>query len=114
MMSRNFARTAEDYVKGFMETYKVLIQYLRTENGDKYGVVVAFRLNPTGPTKLGHSVCNLEAGDTFNKYIGLYIAIQRALKGGHTSLRNAGALATVYGLMQVRCAKYFRATPVNV
>lgn len=55
----------------------ILIQYIRDEKNQPFGVVVATSNN--GNFSLGWSVCNKK--DTFNKSLALEIAIGRAMSG---------------------------------
>lgn len=54
------------------------IQYVRHENRQPYGVMVAVKNEATGTVHVGYSL--LSEGDQFDKGLGVTIARQRALR----------------------------------
>ena len=50
----------------------------RKKLGPKIGVVIGYR-DESGKLFMGAAQCNLSAGDKFDRYIGLYRAIDRAM-----------------------------------
>jgi hypothetical protein len=116
----NFAKRCKSYVKSQLENRNILISYLRKENGEPYGAVVALR-EEGEPLKIGYSLCHSRK-DHFNKFVGAYIAAQRAkthgiytgeklpanASGACTSLSQVrGDVGAAYGKIMERAQKYW-------
>lgn len=113
-MDLNFARRCKSYIQNQLKNKNILISYLRTENGQPYGAVVALR-EEGEPLKIGYSLCHLRK-DKFNKFVGAYIAAQRARTYGiymgdrlpaNASGTYLGDVGIAYGKIMERAQKYW-------
>lgn len=103
-MDRNFANHCKDVVQELHRNKKLLVTYLRDKQESPYGVVVAVKTNRG--IDIGASLCNTKE-DSFNKYIGTYIAVQRALK--NTAFpADSDSLVRAAGIMESRSRKYWK------
>lgn len=82
-----------------------LVKYIREENGQPRGVVVAL-----GRDKVGWSVCNPR--DQFDKQLGRKIAVGRALEGSGTPIPRVGRkrdyVRETLNEMHERAQRYFK------
>lgn len=109
-MTKNFADQAKTYVKDMIAKKKILVRYMRDEQGSPYGVVVGVKTDDD--LVVGHSRCNTKK-DNFNRHIGIYIAAQRAIKGVvNGKLDNE--LVGWYNKMLDRSEKYWAENLVSV
>jgi hypothetical protein len=120
-MDLNFARRCKSYIHDQLKNKNILISYLRNANGQPYGAVVALREQDGEPLKIGYSLCH-STKDHFNKFVGAYIAAQRAkthgiytgekfpanASGACTSLSQVrGDVGAAYGRIVERAQKYW-------
>jgi hypothetical protein len=84
----------------------VLFEYVRDRNNSRVGVVVAARLDPQQPPKIGCAFVNRKMGDVFDRGFGLHVALERARKERHVSVPER-YLQFVYGFAD-RAGRYFR------
>jgi hypothetical protein len=98
----------EKFAKDFMNHHNVLVSYLRDEHRNPYGVVVAFKEGDV--IRTGIALCNTKV-DNWNKYVGLDLAIQRALAGIQLESYPPGDYVfRAITKMETRAEKYFKPT----
>lgn len=85
---------------------KYLHTYVLNKKKQRVGVVVATMGNNGDAAYLGWSRCNARAGDTFDRELGLKIALGRALEVSVEPVPNS--LAAQYAIMKERAKKYFK------
>jgi hypothetical protein len=107
-ISKNFAQSCKRAVRPFFENREILVRYARDEDGNPYGVVVGVRRGDN--VIVGHSVCNRKK-DNFSRHVGIYIALQRALKDNY-SIQTDSDLTHWYDRMRERGEKYWHASRV--
>ena len=102
-MDRNFVNRAKDFSKDLFRRKQILVRYMKDSNGIPFGVVVG--VNTSGGVLVGHSRCNMKK-DNFNKYVGVYIAVERALKENY-AVELDSQLSEWYTKMVERGEKYW-------
>lgn len=116
-MDLNFARRCKNYVHDQLKSKNILISYLRDPSGQPYGAVVALREQDGAPLKIGYSLCHSRK-DHFNKFVGAYIAAQRAKTYGiylgerpspiiDELYQVRGDVGEAYGRIMERAQKYW-------
>jgi hypothetical protein len=85
---------------------KIICQYLNNRKGERVGCVVAI-----GAGKVGWSLCNLKAGDVFNKQEAQMKAVLRAAQNPVKDLSTVPPLLrdTVQYFKDKRSVRYFKA-----
>lgn len=102
-MNDYFIASCKKFVQQQIADKNILINYLRDNDNNPYGVVVAVK---TGDSfNVGASVCNTKK-DSFNRYVGVYIAAQRALKAN--SVLNGDNIFRSLCKLSSRASKYWR------
>jgi hypothetical protein len=77
MYNPNFVNQCKQFVRREAEHKNILVNYVRDKKKRPRTVVVA--INTDSGIRYGVASCNKNL-DTYNKYVGTYIAAQRALK----------------------------------
>lgn len=82
----------------------MILKYIRNRKYDLVGCIVAIDRD-----KIGWSLCNLNAGDVFNKSLGVKIAQSRALIDCPERRANIPhTVAREFAYMKARSEKYFK------
>lgn len=114
-LNPNFVNQCKQFVRRNAVNKNILVTYLRDNKNTPYGVVVAVR-QPDDVVVYGTAFCHSKK-DRFNKYVGTYIAAQRALAHKEPVVPEYnGHDETLKGLslMQNRASKYWQDSLVLV
>lgn len=76
---QQYEADCREFVKGFQsDNPTAIVQYIRSRNRQKLGVIIAFR-GLSGEIRAGFSLCNVKKEKRgFNQLVGLRKAIQRS------------------------------------
>lgn len=108
MVNPNFVAECKTFVRREAENKTILVNYLRKKNNQQpYAVVVAVKSG--GEVTFGVSQCKLKE-DNFNRYVGTYIATQRALARKPIDMTST-AVRDALSAMENRAHKYWAEGP---
>lgn len=108
MFNPNFVAQCRIFVRRNAETKSTLVTYLRKKkNNQPYAVVVAVK--DGDEVTFGVSQCKLKE-DNFNKYVGTYIATQRALARKPVDMTGT-EVRKALDAMENRARKYWTDSP---